>query len=338
MHTSVSPPRGAALPKNFTKPVKTHRSVSAVAGFSRFASVVFPLLAALLLWQSTPVREAVAEGLARCTATVIPALFPFMLLSALLIRSGSADCLGRPLRPAMRALFGLPGNCAIPLLLGCVAGYPIGARTVASLYQDGGCSREEAERLLAFCNNTGPAFLIAGVGDSLWGNRAAGLRLYAAQLAAALFCGWLFTPRAARSAAAKSSSAPASPRFSAADLAQIIPESTISLLSVCGFVTAFTLLCRPLHALPLSGVFAQALRTLLCGALEVTAASSAASGGGLYAELAAAAAVGWSGLSVHLQTEAIARPAGLRLGRYYAAKGAQALLCPLFYLLMCNFF
>ena len=65
----------------------------------------------------------------------------------------------------MASLFRLPG-CAgsAALLLGLVGGYPIGARTAAELYASGDLTRQEAERLLTFCNNSNPVFLISVLG------------------------------------------------------------------------------------------------------------------------------------------------------------------------------
>jgi hypothetical protein len=48
----------------------------------------------------------------------------------------------------------------IPAFLG---GYPVGARCVADLYHNKALDKPEAERLLAFCSNAGPAFLFGMV-------------------------------------------------------------------------------------------------------------------------------------------------------------------------------
>ena len=58
----------------------------------------------------------------------------------------------------------------LPDLLGVTGGYPLGADAVARLRRSGALTREQAERALAFCNNSGPAFLVgaAGVGGALF--------------------------------------------------------------------------------------------------------------------------------------------------------------------------
>lgn len=54
--------------------------------------------------------------------------------------------------------------------MGIISGYPIGAKIVTEFRKNGDCSRAEAERLLAFTNNSGPLFIIGTVGVSMFGN------------------------------------------------------------------------------------------------------------------------------------------------------------------------
>jgi hypothetical protein len=69
---------------------------------------------------------------------------------------------------------------------------------------------------------------------------------------------------------------------------------------------------------------------LLFGFLEITSGSGASAAVGGRAGIAlAAAAVGWSGLSVHMQTAAVVLPKGLSLKRYAAGKAVQGVLCGL---------
>ena len=81
-----------------------------------------------------------------------------------MVELGLSRCLGRLLHPIMAPLFRVNGSCAAALALGFVGGYPVGARTAIQLYQQGQCSKTEAQRLLAFCNNSGPAFILGAVG------------------------------------------------------------------------------------------------------------------------------------------------------------------------------
>ena len=119
----------------------------------------------LMLWPQEAM-EAAREGLQLCYNVIIPSLFPFFVLSALVVDLGLAGYVGRALEGLMRPLFHVPGACASAFVLGFVGGYPVGARTALSLYQKGMCTKTEAERLLSFCNNSGPAFILGWWGQA----------------------------------------------------------------------------------------------------------------------------------------------------------------------------
>ena len=147
--------------------------------------------AALLLLRPQEAASAVRAGLALCAGTVVPSLFPFFAAISLLLQLGAAEALGRLCAPIMRPLFRMRGVCALPLLAGLLGGYPSGAKTAASLYAQGRITRQEAELLLGFCDNCGPAFLLGCVGAGVLGDPAAGLWLYAVHILSALLAGLL---------------------------------------------------------------------------------------------------------------------------------------------------
>ena len=136
--------------------------------------------------------SAAREGLMLCYNVIIPSLFPFFVLSALVVDLGLAGYIGRALEGFMRPLFNVPGACASAFVLGFVGGYPVGARTALSLYQKGMCTKTEAERLLSFCNNSGPAFILGVVGAGVFASSRVGVLLYLAHAAASICVGLFF--------------------------------------------------------------------------------------------------------------------------------------------------
>lgn len=81
---------------------------------------------------------------------------------------------------------------AYAMLMGIISGYPIGAKIVTNFRENGMCSKEECERLLAFTNNSGPLFIIGTVGISLFGNSLIGVLLFITHLLACLTVGFIF--------------------------------------------------------------------------------------------------------------------------------------------------
>ena len=146
---------------------------------------------ALMLYPQ-PAMEAARSGLRLCYNVIIPSLFPFFVLSSLVVELGLAGYLGRLLEGLMRPLFRVGGACASAVALGFIGGYPVGAKTAIGLYESGQCTRTEAERLLAFCNNSGPAFILGVVGTGVFASSRVGVLLYLAHAAASCCVGLLF--------------------------------------------------------------------------------------------------------------------------------------------------
>lgn len=130
----------------------------------------------ILILDSKTALTGAQEGIRLCIQTVIPSLFPFFILSNLL--TGAWMGLDFPLLRPIGRLFGLPKGAETLLIPAYLGGYPAGAQSVSSIFRSGQISQKTAERLLAFCNNAGPAFLFGMVGQmfsdtgyvwALWG-------------------------------------------------------------------------------------------------------------------------------------------------------------------------
>lgn len=134
----------------------------------------------ILILDGKTALSGAADGIDMCVRTVIPALFPFFVLSSTFL-SFAASFSWR--EKGLPSLLGFPrgaGALALPCFLG---GYPVGAQSVYQAYADGHLRKDSAQKLLAFCNNAGPAFVFGVVGQmfpkpwmpwALWGIHIAG--------------------------------------------------------------------------------------------------------------------------------------------------------------------
>ena len=284
----------------------------------------------LFLAEAGFVRAAAAEALSLCARSVIPALFPFLVVSSLLLSLGLGELLSPMLAGLMEPLFRVDGVGSSALLLGLVGGYPIGAKTAADLYRGGRLSRPEAERLLAFCNNSNPVFLISVLGVGVFGSVRAGVWLWLIHLLSALLTGLLFRNhggpvrrQAGGTAAFQAVSLPAA--FVAA-----VRESLSGMLSVCAFVTFFYVLARPLASL---GGW---LGPVLVGLTELFSLTPLLRPN-RFGFILASAMAGWGGLSVLCQTAAVLEGSGLRLQSCAAGKAVQGLLAGLLAALLAGY-
>lgn len=159
-------------------------------------SLVLPLLGvffilALILFSDTSVAAA-ARGIKLWLEIVFPSLFPFFVASEVLNATGFVRAAGVLLEPVMRPLFKVPGCGSFALAMGVSSGYPVGARITCSLLENGDITKTEAERLIAFTNNSGPLFIVGAVATGMYGIPSVGLFLLACHIAACLTVGILF--------------------------------------------------------------------------------------------------------------------------------------------------
>lgn len=290
--------------------------------------------------------DAGRQGLQLCFNVILPSLFPFFVLSSLVVELGMARYLGHALERIMLPLFRVGGSGASALILGFVGGYPVGARTAIRLYETKQLSKSEVQRLLAFCNNSGPAFILGVVGAGVFGSGAVGVLLYLVHVAASLCVGLLF--RFYGAPAPNQVSDSHAPPFQAVRFSHAftdsIKSSFSSVLNICAFVVFFSVLIRLLSLCGIMGAAARLLTTLplhldltmahqlLVGLVEVSSGVSGLIGQGtLTGRLSMAAfMLGWAGLSVHCQVLSFLADSNLSSVSYLLGKALHGLFSALF--------
>ena len=135
---------------------------------------------------------ATKEGLLLWANNIVPSLLPFFIATELLSYTDIIRKIGRILEPIMRPLFNIPGIGSFALIMGIISGYPTGAKIVSNLKENNLCSNEEAERMIAFTNNSGPLFILGTVGISMFGNSTIGLLLLATHILSCITVGFIF--------------------------------------------------------------------------------------------------------------------------------------------------
>ncbi len=257
--------------------------------------------------------DSARYALRLCAELIIPSLFPFFVVSGLLNRLGfSARLAGRLSRPAAR-LYGISGAGATALFMGLIGGYPLGAAYIADMRRQGLISAEEGERLMGFCNNSGPAFLIGSIGAGVFGSARLGLGLYIIHILSALITGLFF-----RGSGRYKAQLPHLPESRGSAFIDSVRQAAQSILSVCGFIVCFCVIIGLMDAggyfslfagrlAALTGLELHSARALLSGVLELGSGIGAMRGlSPSPVNLAIAAGiVGWGGVSVHFQTYAV---------------------------------
>ena len=219
-----------------------------IAGFAMF----------ILILDSKTAMIGASEGMELCIKIVIPSLFPFFVLSTLLTRSLSAADF--PIPTPLARLYSIPKGSESILLSGYLGGYPVGAQAVSAMYHTGFLRREDAERMLAFCSNAGPAFLFGMIAPMFPNIRYAwvlwGIHIMSSLLVAITVQG-----------------SPISPIDHAENTSTSLPEAVsqaVKILSdVCGWVIVFRVFITFLKHWIL-WVFPTDLQILITGFLELS--------------------------------------------------------------------
>ncbi|MDR0405196.1 MAG: hypothetical protein LBH54_00220 [Clostridiales bacterium] len=301
---------------------------------------------------SDPTRclAGAARGLHLCADIVIPSLFPFFVCAKLLIETGAARRLGVWCGGVMRPLFNVPGSAGVAFVLGILSGYPLGAQCGADLYEQNLCTKAEAQRVVCFCNNSGPLFIVGAVGAGLLHSRAAGILLYVIHILSALSVGIVFrfykkNERMTLPCAAYRMSKTAGTSVGSV-LSSAIRASAELMLYVCGFIVFFSAFTSVLERFGviwlvrrLCGVFgltADAARAMGFGVFEITSGAErlAALPAGGFKIVLISMLLAWSGVSVLLQVTGILAKSGLNPAVFVGAKLLQSAFAGLYAMLL----
>jgi len=269
---------------------------------------------------SGEIAEICRHALKICSVTIIPSLFPFFILSSLINRLGLPLYLGNWLSFCSGRLFGVSGAGVTALVIGLTGGYPMGAAYIADMYRQGQIDINESEKLLGFCNNSGPAFIMGAVGCGVFGSVRTGVILYASHIIAAFFVGIILNEDKKNFSfpeGKKAVNLNTDVSFSLA-FTDSVKTAVSSIINVCGYVVCFTVIVRLLSKSTFiqalfcflsekSGLSIEFIRTFFGGIIELgTSLGEMSSLSPTPLNFALVSFIlGWGGLSVHMQTQAM---------------------------------
>ena len=126
-------------------------------GKSAWAGIAAGIGMLILILDSRTALEGASAGIQLCIQTLIPALYPFFVLS--IVFTGALAGISFPVLSILGKACGLPPRSEALLIPAFLGGYPVGAQAVSALYHSGTVTKDDAQRMLGFCSNAGPAFL-----------------------------------------------------------------------------------------------------------------------------------------------------------------------------------
>ncbi len=283
------------------------------------------------------VRNGAANGISYCLYTLVPSLFPFIVLSSFMIHSGISKLIGKLLQPVIRFLFYLPGSAGSVIIMSMIGGYPIGARGCMTLLEQGAITKKQAQRMLYFCVNAGPAFIISVVGSSLLQNALIGLLLFFSQIAAILVIG-IALGITARLKKEPCQTVSSSEHTAQSPLVESTLDASKGLMNMSAFVILFSALlsllratgiaqgiCQLLLRLHIPSTIAASIVSLL---IEIT--SGCADAASLNTPIALIAfGLGFGGFCVHFQIFSAALKCGISRLKFIAFRLIHGMIAAL---------
>lgn len=276
--------------------------------------------------------EAATGSLNICLSVIIPSLFPFFVCSKLLIKNGFAKIAGMPFKKIMRPVFNVPDCGAFAFVIGILSGCPVGARTVTDLYEQNLCTKTEAQRMLCFCNNCGPVFIIGSAAAGMLGAEELGVILYASHIVSALVVGFVMSFYNRKEKLQTKENVVCGKV--AGGFADVVAESVSLTGYVCGFVIFFGVVVAILRQ---SGIVEFALyyikgktvlKGVLYGMLEMTNGVAELGRGAvsIFVLCGVSFVLGFGGLSIILQVWGIVSEYGFSLPVFVGAKFLQGVV------------
>ena len=293
--------------------------------------IIIYLLAGLVLMPKMCIGAA-TNSLQLCISVIIPSLFPFFVCSKMLISNGFAEIIGKPLRKIMRPVFNVPDCGAFAFIIGILSGCPVGAKVVTDLYSRNLCTKVEAQRMLCFCNNCGPVFIMGSAAAGMLGVSELGSLLYASHFVSALVVGLVMSYYKRKEKNRVKTQAHQT--ATSGGFTQAVAESVSLTGYVCGFVIFFGVAAAILQQ---SGIIETALyyikektvlKGVLYGMLEMTNGVSKLGGGAVTDIVLCGASfvMGFGGLSIILQVWGIVSKYGFSLPVFVGAKFLQGVV------------
>lgn len=282
-------------------------------------TILFSMMILSLLY-SDEISHSVRSGLSICASVIIPSVFPFIIFSDFLHSTVDFSSL-KYLGALFEKTFKINRTGLCPFLLGILCGFPLGVKSAAELYRNGRLSKDEAERLIGFSNNTGPAFLVSGIGLGLRGYIEDGIVLYITMVLSSIMVGFIFSLKSKANLSREYSIK--THNFS---LTSSIKNAGFNTLTICSFLTFFACFCGLLRKM----LGESYLYLIIIPFLEVGSATSILSKTALLTErislTLSAFAVSFSGFSVHMQALSFLCDTDIGYSKYFLMKFFQGII------------
>lgn len=247
----------------------------------------------LVILDSRTAVNAANESIQLCLKTVVPSIFPFLFLSGAI-----AEEIGRLRIPLLERLLHIQPGTAAYFLVGQLCGYPVGAKLLQNAMDQQTIDKQSAARMVSFCNNASPAFII-GIMTPLFSNGWIAIALWLIQVISSLLLGMVLPH--------ERNLHPVLTTKRRTDLGKTMLQSLKATATICGWIILFGIVLAYLKG-PVFSKLNTFNNAMLSGALELTNGIFLL--GGISVEplrfTAGAVLLSLGGVCIFLQTKSVA--------------------------------
>jgi sporulation integral membrane protein YlbJ len=126
-------------------------------------------------------------------ANILPSLFPFIFFTEFILNTEIINILSKYFGKFISKIFNCNRNSTPAIIIGFLCGFPMGAKTVTTLYSRKKINKKEASILLMFVNNCNPAFLVSTIGVVIFNDLKIGFILLISQYLSSIIYGMLIS-------------------------------------------------------------------------------------------------------------------------------------------------
>jgi len=293
-----------------------------------FLVALIVLLNVMIIIYPGVALDAARYGLNLWWSRVMPGILPFVIGANVLMSLGVVRSLGRVLEPVMGRAFKVSGQGGFALIMGAISGYPIGAKIVCEMRTAGELSKNDAQRLLGFCNNAGPLFILGAVGVGMFASPQLGYLLLISHYIGAIALGLLlrlFASRKPSQSEYKKISLTKQNEPIGQILGSAVKNAMETMVVVGGFIVLFSVISALFGQL---SVISYQLSVIFTGVLEMTNGLGMLSESTLtrYVVALASGFLSFGGLSILFQANSFIAKTDLNPFYYCMCKVAHGVL------------
>lgn len=234
--------------------------------------------------------------------------------------------------------------------MGIISGYPTGAKIAVNFREKEICTKEQAERLIAFTNNSGPLFIIGTIGISMFGSAKIGYILLISHILSCFIVGILFKnwkKEKENKFTFLANNVESSKEIHLKDIGEIlgnaIKKSISTILNIGGFIVIFSVIISILESsgviYVLQSTFGDVEAAAFSGIIEITNGINEISilGKSNLHIILTSFILGFGGISVLFQVYSVIAKSDISIKPYILGKFIQAVISSIITaLIVCN--